>query len=333
MRQIDEIKSKFPTLYEVLGELYVDSLKCEQGALAKRATINPFFSILYCTSEEQKSLLVEECFRYALERKIVSLDRLKRFKEEKKHVNIQNFINEITMLRPVFSYGNFLDESNNGVTPDFLAKILDCEVVFECISVNEAAESEKQRNLDVQDTNLKYKEWQKDNPSGEVFFAEKVHAPFGTSSLDKIVDKIRNKKSSRQVKNFQNKIMVMSFRNMMFFDSKECLPNRSNNVDGIYSGMLYHAFYGKKGDFIFKGNSFQGEKHEIYQLKSDGKFRRDSDYNLCILNFEIKDDEQNKDYVFFENVKNPMSKELVYKLCDIFNPYETHSILNSFVVK
>jgi hypothetical protein len=150
MRDIKEIQFRFPTLYEVLGDIYIDSLKSEQGALAKRATINPFFRILFCTSNISQSDFVEYCFKEALDKSSISIERLKRFREEKQHVNMQNYINEIVTLKPAFTHGEFLDETNNGVTPDFLAKISDCEVVFECVSVNESSTTEKQRNSEIE---------------------------------------------------------------------------------------------------------------------------------------------------------------------------------------
>jgi hypothetical protein len=149
--------------------------------------------------------------------------------------------------------------------------------------------------------------------------------------MDKVIDKIRKKKSSRQVKEFEYKVMVMSFRNIMFADSSECLPNTSNHLDGIHSGLIYHAFYGKRGDIIFQENSFEGGNHKLSTLNSDGKFRRESEYNLCILNFETKDDEKYKEYVFFENLQNPLPEDIMNTLCDEFSPYETHSILKSYV--
>ncbi len=36
MRGMDEIKTRFPMLFEILGEEYVEALKSEQGSLAKR---------------------------------------------------------------------------------------------------------------------------------------------------------------------------------------------------------------------------------------------------------------------------------------------------------
>ena len=332
MRDLTEIQSKFPTLYEVLGETYIEALKSEQGALSQRATINPFFTILYCTSNNQKSNFIESCFKDAIDKKAISLDRLKRFRDEKQHVNMQNFINEVVMLLPVFSIGGFLDETNDGVTPDFLAKSGDSEIVFECVSVNEAEESKKKRNKDIKDTEKQYQAWKRENPNGRVFTTLHEQSPYGSVSIDKIIDKIRKKKSSRQVKKFQYKVMVMSFRNMMFTDSSECLPNTSNHVDGVHSGLIYHAFYGKRGDIIFHENSFEGERHKLSLLNNDGKFKRDSDYNLCILNFDTKDTEKHKEYVFFENLQNPLPEDIINTLCDAFSPYETHSILKKYIV-
>jgi hypothetical protein len=331
MRDIIEIQSRFPTLYEILGETYIESLKSEQGALSKRATINPFFTILYCTSNNQQSDLIESCFKDALDKKSISIERLKRFRDEKQHVNLQNFINEIVTLKPVFAIGGFLDEMNNGVTPDFLAKLSELEIVFECVSVNESSDSEKQRNKEISDAERQYQIWKKDNQNGGVFTTIHEQSPYGDVSIDKIIDKIRKKKSSRQVKDFQYKVMVMSFRNMMFADSSECLPNKSNHVDGIHTGLIYHAFYGKRGDIIFQGNSFEGERHKLSTLNNDGKFRRNSDYNLCILNFETKDNEKYKEYAFFENLQKPLPEDIINKLCDAFSPYETHSILKKYI--
>jgi len=157
MRDMEEIKSKFPTLFEMLGDEYVESLKSEQGALAKRATINPFFSILYNTSDETENDYIEHCFRDAIDKNCISMERLQRFKDEKNHINLQNFINEIVAMQPAFEFGNFLDETNDGVTPDFLASIDQNQVVFECVSVNEAADSKKQRNKSIEDTNNQLK--------------------------------------------------------------------------------------------------------------------------------------------------------------------------------
>ncbi len=234
------------------------------------------------------------------------------------------------MLQPIFEIGAFLDETNEGVTPDFLAESGESKIVFECVSVNEAADSEKQRNIDIKDTKRQYKTWEKNNPKGGVFTAFHEQSPYGNVSIEKVIDKIRKKKSSRQVKDFQYKIMVMSFRNMMFADSSECLPNTSNEVDGIHSGLIYHAFYGKRDDIIFQGNSFEGERHKLGILSNDGKFRRDSDYNLCILNFETKGDDKYKEYVFFENFQKPLPEDIINTLCDSFSPYETHSILKKY---
>lgn len=330
MRDLTEIQSKFPTLYEVLGETYIESLKSEQGALLKRATINPFFTILYCTSNNQRSNFIESCFKDALDKKSISLERIKRFRDEKQHVNMQNFINEVVTLQPLFAMGEFLDETNDGVTPDFLAKISESEVVFECVSVNEAADSEKQRNKDIKDTERQYQAWKKNNPNGGIFTAIHEQSPYGNVSIEKVIDKIRKKKSSQQVKGFQYKVMVMSFRNIMFANSSQCLPNTSNHVDGINSGLMYHAFYGKRGDIIFQDNSFEGESHKLSLLNNDGKFRRDSDYNLCILNFETKEDEKYKKYVFFENLQKPLPEDIINTLCNAFLPYKTHSILNKY---
>ncbi|MCV6071643.1 hypothetical protein OFP26_39305, partial [Escherichia coli] len=79
------------------------------------------------------------------------------------------FINELHVLNPIFDNGKFLDETDVAVSPDFLAKIKGVDVVFECVSVNEAAESEKQRNLDTVARKKAQKEWEKQNPQGGVF--------------------------------------------------------------------------------------------------------------------------------------------------------------------
>jgi hypothetical protein len=332
MRDMEEIKSKFPTLFEMLGEKYIESLKSEQGALAKRATINPFFSILYGASNEKESDYIEFCFKDAVSKNSISMERLRRFKDEKKNVNLQNFINEIVVMQPVFEFGSFLDETNEGVTPDFLASLGETQVIFECVSVNETGDSEKQKNKAIEDTNKKFKVWKKDHPDGGVFSTWHESQPYGTIDVDKITDKIRKKKTSIQVKDFTYKVLVMSFRNMIFTNSSECLPNMCNHVDGIHSGIIYHAFYGKRGDVVFHENSFEGERHKLGILKSDGKFRRGSDYNICIVNFETEVDEEYKQrYVFLENFENPMPENLIYKLCDAFDPYETHSILKMYV--
>lgn len=333
MRDKEEIKVNYPTLYDVLGDSYIDALKSEQGALSERATINPFFNILYNTSNNQESEFIESCFKNALDNNSISLERLRRFRGEKKHVNIQNFINEIVALQPAFTLGAFLDETNEGVTPDFLANISESEVVFECVSVNEASDSEKQKNKDIINTKKQYKTWKTNNPDSGVFTAIHEQFPYGKITLEKIIDKIRKKKSSRQVKDFQYKVIVMSFRNMMFAKSSECLPNTSNNVDGIHSGLIYHAFYGKRGDVIFQENTFEGEGHKLDILSSDGKFRRESEYNLCIVNFGTKPDEKYKQYVFLENLQKPMPEELTNRLIDLFSPYETHSILKKYTEK
>jgi hypothetical protein len=230
------------------------------------------------------------------------------------------------------SQGNFLVETNIGVTPDFVARIANLEIVFECVSINEDKGSEKQRNINIQDTNSKLKEWKKKNQSGKVFLTMYEQSPYGEITLDKVVDKIRKKKSSKQVKSYQHKVLVMSFKNMMFAKSKDCLPNIETNCDGIHSGFIYPAFYGKKGDIIFKGNSFDGEKHDLFELKNDGKFRRNSDYNLCILDFPTKNGEDHKEYVFYENISNPMPDDLINQLCDLFDPYEAHSIMRKFII-
>ncbi|MFA6902719.1 MAG: hypothetical protein WC236_06535 [Gallionellaceae bacterium] len=331
MRDVQEIQSKFPTLWHILGEEYVESLKSEQGALAKRATINPFFAILYEPNNTRASEMLEQCFKSALENNSISVDRLKRFRVDKQHANIQNFINEVSTLSPVFDAGYFLDESNEGATPDFIAEINGTNIVFECVSVNEAGDTIKEKNKNILDSVKQHKAWKRDNPEGGVFTVVREHHPYGTHRIENIIEKIRNKKSSRQVKDFEFKVLVMSFRNMLFADSRECLPNTSNYVDGIHSGIIYHAFYGKQGDLIFLGNSFEGERHQISILESDGKFRRPSEYNLCILHFDTDENETIKKYIFFENFGNPMPIEYLNKLCDAFSPYESHSILKKYV--
>lgn len=330
MREVQEIQTKFPTLWHVLGEEYVEFLKSEQGALAKRATINPFFAILYEPNNIRESEMLEQCFKSALENNSISVDRLKKFRNEKQHTNIQNFINELVTLSPVFDVGHFLDETNEGATPDFIAEINGTSIVFECVSVNEAEGAIKEKNRNILDAGKQHKIWKKDNPEGGVFNYVREHNPYGTHRIEKIIEKIRKKKSSRQVKEFELKVLVMSFRNMLFAGSRECLPNTSNHVDGIHSGIIYHAFYGKQGDFIFSGNSFEGKNHQINILESDGKFRRVSEYNLCILHFETDENETYKKYVFFENFENPMPIEQLNKLCDAFSPYDTHSILKKY---
>lgn len=328
MKSVKEIEQEFPTLFEVLGSEYIEELKKEQGALAKRATINPFFRILYMGDE----LGIEECFSQAIKKKTISLDRLKRFRDEKKNVNIQNFINELHVLNPIFDNGKFLDETDVAVSPDFLAKIKGVDVVFECVSVNEAAESEKQRNLDTVARKKAQKEWEKQNPQGGVFSSFSEVAPFGTIQTNEIIEKIKKKKGSKQVKDYQYKILVMSFKNMSFLCRPiECLPSNGNLYDGIHSGFIFNAFYGKRGDLVFEGNRFDGARHKITRVKSDGKFIRDSSYNLCILHFETQPEERYKEYVFFENLNNPLPLELSNALCDKFNPYESYTILNKYV--
>ncbi len=54
-------------------------------------------------------------------------------------------------------------------------------------------------------------------------------------------------------------------------------------------------------------------------------------YNLCIVNFETKTKEKHKRYVFLENFEKPMPENVICKLCDVFEPYETHSILKMYV--
>ena len=329
MKSIEEIKKNYPTIYSILGESYIEKLKGEQGALAKRATINPFFEILYMNDKNG----IESVFSKAVSANAISIERLKRFREEKDNINIQNFINEITVLTPMLESGSFLDETNEKVTPDFLGQINGEEVVFECVSVNESNNSQKQRNLDVKNTQEQLKKWKKTNPNGGVFTTFHENAPFDTIDVEKIIEKIKTKKSSRQVKGYQYKVMVMSFQNMSFLlRSHECLPNTSNHNDGIHSGIIFNAFYGRRGDLIFESNSFEGEKHKIKRIKSDGRFIRDSDYNLCILQFATGKNETYKKYVFFENLKKPLPEAITNSLCDKFSPYSTHSLLNKYCV-
>ncbi|WP_155984449.1 MULTISPECIES: hypothetical protein [unclassified Thioalkalivibrio] len=312
MKSIEEIKDQFPTLSEVLGETYIEKLKSEQGALARRATINPFFKILFINDKDD----IEGLFSQAIEKKAISLERLKRFRDERNNVNIQNFLNEFMVLKPMMDSGNFLDESNNNTTPDFLGVINNEEIVFECVSVNESQDSQKQRNLDTLETQRQFQKWKKKNPNGGVFSTFHENTPFDTTDLDKIIEKIKSKKSSRQVKGYKYKVMIMSFHTMSFLmQPKECLPNTSNRYDGIHSGILYHSFYGKHDDLLFESNLFDGGRHKIRRVKSDGRFIRDSDYNLCILHFATNENEEHKKYVFFENLKKPLpvgSRLVVY---------------------
>ncbi len=327
MREINEIESKFPILFDLLGDEYIEKLKLEQGALSRKATINPLFEILYMNNKFD----LESLIRKALDNKAIDKERLKRFKNEKDNVNIQNFINELHMLEPMYSYGNFLLEDNENSTPDFCATINGKNIAFECVSVNEHRDCTKQKNLDNVKINKDIKFFFKNNPNKNIFSAFNEYKPFGTTEILKIIKKIRDVKSSKQTKSYPYKILMMSFKNMSFLcQPKECLPYTGNLYDGIHSGFIYPAFYGKRGDLIYETNSFEGEEHTISLLDSDGKFSRDSDFNLCIFHFETQKNEEYKQYVFFENLKNPLPADLINQLSDIFYPYKTYSVLKKF---
>src|SRR5262245_53245269 len=89
------------------------------------------------------------------------------------------------------------------------------DIALECVSVNEDAQETKDKHEFIRNFNAEFKKWNQDN-SG-IFRDTYIHLPFHTDQFDKIVTKIKNKKSSAQVRNYRYKVMVMSFYNIWGF--------------------------------------------------------------------------------------------------------------------
>src|SRR5215813_1711967 len=162
MKTLTEIQQDFPTLYAILGEDYISALKSEQGALAIRATINPFFTILYSGSNTDYSVKVESVFRNIVEKNVMPIERLIKFTRDKNPVNIQNFLNETIALYPLIGHGIFIDEGDEK-TPDFVASICGSDVALECVSVNADAQETKDKHEFIRNFNAEFKKWNQDN--------------------------------------------------------------------------------------------------------------------------------------------------------------------------
>lgn len=325
MNKIELIRQNAPAIYTSLGHDYIVNLQSEQGKLSERAYINPLFSMLYVESEK------ENCKRFnqaidILKKNSKNSHRIEELKKPITDKGINNTINEIISLYPVLDKGYFLKEVNKDriKTPDFQLNLYCSKIAVECVSENLSEKYSKELNKHLHELNKEVKNSKEKVVSG-------IFAPEYSKTLNNVVKKYRTMKTSMQTKGYKYKILMISFVNDFFKNPEDAAPFHLFR-DRIYSGLIYNAFYGRRGNILFHGSHKYGEEHHLEILSQDGKFaKKDDTYNLAILHFNYK--RKKDEYVFYENIINPLPYPFLRTLISKFNPEEQYSVLNKYINK
>jgi hypothetical protein len=125
---------------------------------------------------------------------------------------------------------------------------------------------------------------------------EKAVSLLDGDTIAKKVQILTGKKSSSQLKQRQNPILVISARHQWGVSASDCVPRRGFR-SGHHSGVCYAAAYGRSGDYLFDGEEFEGKGQRVDVQLGDGILRRSSSLAGLLYLFNVGQD------VFFENLQ------------------------------
>ncbi len=317
------------TLYQIvtliLGPKYVYALADRALKTDNMKWINPCFYFFYCDSYPRWSKEIESSFRSALIFRAIKWFELRELKKQN-GTGIDDFINEITSLKPIHRVGRYLPTSKiqGDKTPDFLAKIKNKKVVFECVSINDGGNTVKQYESSLKDVDKEFKVWKKVNQNGGVFQRELDHNPLGTPDFNKQIKKIQRKKSSKQVRDYDYRVVVYS-SNVWSVSPGMCEPPINCKIlEGgsrvVHTGLLYATFYGRTTEYINCGIESCLE-FDQERLTVTGRFvGNNSHLHMALIYFNRQHKEDDPKYVFMLNPNNPLPEEIIEELTDKFKP-------------
>ena len=121
-------------------------------------------------------------------------------------------------------------------------------------------------------------------------------SPLGSGNLDGRVQTLAGKKSSAQLRGRPNAILVLSGRHQWGISSEDCQPRRQFN-GGFSTGVCHAAVYGRKGDYLFAGEEFDGAGLEVLVQSDDGILRKSKTISAVLFLFHSSRD------VLFENLQ------------------------------
>lgn len=316
---------RYPVVTLILGPKYVYALADRALKTNGKKWINPCFYFFYCDSYLKWSKGIESSFRSALCSRSIKWFELRKLKIQN-NIGINNFINEITSLKPIHSVGRYLPVSKiqGEKTPDFLANIKEKDVVFECVSINDGENTVKQYESQLKEVDEEFKTWKIINKNGGVFQSKIAHNPLGTSDSNKQIKKIQKKKSSKQVREYEYRVVVYS-SNVWTVSPGMCDPpincetcDRGSRV--VHNGLMYAVFYGKTSEYINCSMEpcleFEQEK-----LTKTGRFvGNHSHLHMALIYFNRQHKENDPKYIFMLNPSKSLPEEIIEELKNKFNP-------------
>ncbi len=239
---------------------------------------------------------------------------------------IDDLINEITSLKPLHCVGRYLPTSKiqGQKTPDFLANIKKKKVVFECVSINDGVNTVKQYESTLKKIDKEFQSWKAVEQNERVFQRELIHNPLGDSDYSKQIKKIQKKKGSKQVREYDYRVVVYS-SNVWTVSPGMCEPPiHCKIIDGgcrvVHRGLLYATFYGKTSEYI---NCRMEPCLELDQekLTVTGRFvGSNSHLHMALIYFNRQHKVNDPKYVFMMNPNNPLPQDILEDLKDKFEP-------------
>lgn len=191
-----------------------------------------------------------------------------------------------------------------GKTPDIGGKIRGEDFTLEVTSLGLPTSQVSDGNRLKHD----FRAWKKGSPvpktlrghasdHGHVRTLQMGVSILGDGDIDARVQTLAGKKTSAQLRGHPNPVLVISGRHQWGISSEDCLPRRHFN-GGFYTGVCHAATYGRKDDYLFAGEEFDGRGQEVVVQSKDGILRKSKTISAVLFLFHGPRD------VLFENLQS-----------------------------
>jgi hypothetical protein len=191
-------------------------------------------------------------------------------------------MNELWAAATCAAAGAFIrfEATGPGRTPDITGKIHEKEFTLEVTSLvlpdGQVSAGNRLKHA--------FRGWKKGKPvpkelhghardHGNVRMLQMGVSILGRGNIDGRVQTLAGKKTSAQLKGRPNPVLVISGRHQWGISSQDCLPRRQVG-GGFHTGVCHAAVYGRKGDYLFDGEEFDGLGQEVVAQSGDGILRR-----------------------------------------------------------
>jgi hypothetical protein len=203
-------------------------------------------------------------------------------------------INELHVAASLAAAGatvEFVGTGRHG-TPDISARIGDDTITFEVTTWGLPKRQVAAGNR----MNYAFVHWKRGRPvpsdlkgaahdsgSGSRMMEQRVSLLEGRTLPEKIRALV-GKKEASQLRGRPNPVLVISARHQWGVSASDCLP-RTDSRRGICSGLCYAAVYGRRGDYLFEGEEFEGRGQEVSSQLGDGILRKSASLAAVLFLF------------------------------------------------